>query len=325
VESELMRSSVAFPSTPPGREEILRRLRYRIVGGVHRNALRTGDRLPSLRELATEWSVDPRVIRAAYGALQREGVVELRPRSGVYVAIAPAGPTGILPQMGDWITAVFLQARSWGMPPVACHDRLRRCIETVRLRVACVESNEDQISWFVHESQSDYGVDAFGLDLDTIDAGEVTRRIRGADLIITTAFHAELVESVARAERTPVVLLRLAGDFVERITGALRDGPLYFVVADRRFAEKLPIIYGGVEGGNNLRPFVAGEDDLRSIPADAAVYVTRAAELRLANIAAHRTVTSPGRIFSDSMAAELLGIIVRSNIAAMQQTPATIA
>jgi len=49
-----------------------------------------GDRLPSERELADEFSVSRPTIRDAMIALEFQGLVEARPGSGVYVASAPA-------------------------------------------------------------------------------------------------------------------------------------------------------------------------------------------------------------------------------------------
>lgn len=48
-----------------------------------------GDRLPSERELADEFSVSRPTIRDAMIALEFQGLVEARPGSGVYVAAAP--------------------------------------------------------------------------------------------------------------------------------------------------------------------------------------------------------------------------------------------
>lgn len=49
-----------------------------------------GERLPSERELAEEFSVSRPTIRDAMIALEFQGLVEARPGSGVYVAAAPA-------------------------------------------------------------------------------------------------------------------------------------------------------------------------------------------------------------------------------------------
>lgn len=317
-----MHSAAASSRVRMSREEILERLRSHVVGHIHLEALRTGDRLPSMRELADRWGVHVRLVRTAYETLKREGLVELRPRSGVYVGGVPAGVIAGDPEIGDSLVGTLIRARASGVPPVEWPDRMSRYLQTRRLRAACVEANEDQISWLVYESQRDYGLDAFGVDLDDLDQAELARCIRASDMVISTAFHGEVLESVARAERKPIVLLRLAGDFVESVTAALRRDRLYFVVGDRRFAVRLPIIYGGVDGGKNLHPLVAGEDDLGAIPPGAAVYVTRAAESRLNSAAALRTVSSPMRIFADSMATDLLRIIVGYNIVAMRRASA---
>lgn len=296
------------------RDEILSRLRDRVVSLIHREALRVGERLPSIRELADDWGVHPRFVRAAYETLQREGIVALRPRSGVYVAAPPAGPEQADPLITDWLVGVLGQSRARGVSPVHFPEYLSHVLHGHALRAACVESNEDQIAWLAYELQADYGLDAFGVDLGAVDRAVLSERVRAADVVVSTAFHGELLESVARAEGKPIVLLRLAGNFVDLVLQVLSRELLYFVVGDRRFAERLPIIYGGVAGARNLRPLVAGEDDLGVIPHGAAVYVTRAAEVRVRESAALRTVLSPGRIFADSMAAELIRIIVRSNI-----------
>ena len=61
-------------------------LRQRIAGGLQRGAMQPGDRLPPTRELSADLAADPRVVSAAYRTLADEGLVEIRPRAGVFVA-----------------------------------------------------------------------------------------------------------------------------------------------------------------------------------------------------------------------------------------------
>ena len=68
------------------RPQIANELRGRIERALMTGALAHGDRLPSTREMGAELDADPRVVLAAYRDLAGEGLVELRPRSGVYVA-----------------------------------------------------------------------------------------------------------------------------------------------------------------------------------------------------------------------------------------------
>src|SRR5688500_9384713 len=62
-------------------------LRQRIVAGLHLGTLNAGDRLQSVRQVATEFGVNPRVVMAAYRQLAAEGLVRMRSRSGVFVEL----------------------------------------------------------------------------------------------------------------------------------------------------------------------------------------------------------------------------------------------
>jgi GntR family transcriptional regulator len=61
-----------------------------IVEGVRHavevGALRTGERLPTVRALAEELTVAPNTVVKAYNELQRDGLIESRPGAGTVVA-----------------------------------------------------------------------------------------------------------------------------------------------------------------------------------------------------------------------------------------------
>jgi GntR family transcriptional regulator len=67
--------------TPPS-EQIADQVRFAVAGG----RLSPGDKLPSVRGLAAQALVNPNTVARAYRELEREGTVETRPGSGVYVA-----------------------------------------------------------------------------------------------------------------------------------------------------------------------------------------------------------------------------------------------
>jgi DNA-binding transcriptional MocR family regulator len=67
---------------PARREQIREILRQRVISGLHLGILSPGERLPSARDTARELGADYRVVVAALRALERDGLVEVRPRVG---------------------------------------------------------------------------------------------------------------------------------------------------------------------------------------------------------------------------------------------------
>lgn len=65
---------------PPSRQVV-----DAVLDAVARGALRPGDRLPSVRDLAVEAMVNPNTVSKAYRELGLRGVVVLRNGSGVFV------------------------------------------------------------------------------------------------------------------------------------------------------------------------------------------------------------------------------------------------
>ena len=75
---------------------IYRQLATQVMLAILSGDLRTGDRLPSTRELARRFSIHPNTISAGYRQLAREGWTEFRHGSGVFVksdTITPSTPT----------------------------------------------------------------------------------------------------------------------------------------------------------------------------------------------------------------------------------------
>ena len=66
----------------PVSEQIAELVRMAIASG----RLRPGDRLESVRALARELLVNPNTVAKVYRDLEREGVLDTRPGSGVFVA-----------------------------------------------------------------------------------------------------------------------------------------------------------------------------------------------------------------------------------------------
>lgn len=300
------------------REEIANLLQQRIVGGLHLGLLRPGSRLPSVRVLARELGTDPRVALGAYRQLEGDGLVELRERSGVFVADSAISAGETLPQTAEWVVGVLVQAVGRGVPPVEFPERVHGCLETVVLRAACIECNADQIAGLCRELERDYGLETRPVDLERLQSGELPTAVLEADLLVTTSFHAAEVQRYGERLGKPWVAISHRPEFLAEATRLLEEGELYFVATDPRFAGKLRTMFASTRGVENLRVLIVGRDDLSSIPSEAPAYVMPSARDRTENPALlARTISAP-RVFSSDSSRALLSFIVGANVTAIR-------
>ncbi|MBW3656271.1 MAG: GntR family transcriptional regulator [Gemmatimonadetes bacterium] len=298
-------------------------LRQRRFSALHLGVLKPGDRLPSVRELARERGTTARLDLAAGRALEREGLVELRPRSGLYVASATSMAGEALPQAADWMVDVLVQGLLRGVPAPAFPERFRRGLTTLRLRAACLECNADQIAALCAELHRDYGLETTGIDTHTLLPGRdmPTHELQAADLLVTTPFHVHEVRPVAQRLNKPLIVLPLRPDLFAEVARLLPEGPVYFVMVDPIFASKLHEIFAATPGAAHLRPLVVGRDDLGEIPPDAPTYVTPLAREQLGQPPLRPGMLPLARVSDPQAARELLAFIVRANLTALATRP----
>ncbi|NUQ20921.1 MAG: winged helix-turn-helix transcriptional regulator [Gemmatimonadaceae bacterium] len=294
-------------------------MRQRILSGLHLGALRPGSRLPSTREIAEEFDVAPRTVMSAYRLLEAEGLIELRERSGIYVAPGGSGDTAMLTQLAGWVVEVLLDGRAREIPPIGFPERVRRCLETLRLRAVCVANNADQMEQICYELQHDYGFETESLETRQLTSGdaEVQRALRQADLLVGTALDATQVQHAARRLGKPAITVSLRREMMDDLTRQLAFGPLYLIGSDPRFRDAVRAVFAPTGHIDHLYVPIVGEDDLSAVPEDAPAYIMGRAHRFLGDSALAQRVTPIRRVFSRDMARELLTFIVRSNIAAM--------
>lgn len=285
---------------------------------MHLGLVKHGGRLASVRSLAQELDVDPRVVLAAYRTLEGEGLVELRERSGIFVAPAATPNHGGPVLSADWMVEVLMQGLRHGMPALTMPDGLHRCLETLRLHAVVVECNADQLYSVPTELRRDYGIEVTALDVGALDGdGRPPAALRRADLLVTTHFHKAQVDRLGQDLGTPKVVITMCTDLFVEVGRLLPTTPVFFVVADPRFAMKLRKIFDGAPGAANLRPLVLGQDDLGAIPGEAPTYLTQLARQRLGNMPLLKRVLPEARIFSEESSRQLLSFIVRANLQAL--------
>jgi DNA-binding transcriptional regulator YhcF (GntR family) len=307
------------------RLEIADLLRRRVKLGLHAGSLTPGDRLPSTRELASDFEVDHRVVVAAYHQLVAEGLVEMRPRGGIYVAnISPGAVRAPMPPE-RWLREVFVQGRARDMSMRGVVDALHRATETVRLRAVVIHAIADQRTGMCRELEDDYGFEATGVSTDMLGNGHRPPELGHANLIVSTPAYEPLARRLAAQHEKPCIIADVRSDLIGGEWRLLLRKPVYVIVRDVQFKTALLAFFADTKGRENLRVLVADADDLSAIPAAAPTYITHGAREWLATHAntLGRASDIGGRIlpnvrtFSSSTADELISFILASNLEAL--------
>jgi DNA-binding transcriptional regulator YhcF (GntR family) len=305
-----------------GRDTVVRELRDRIVAGIHVGRLRAGTRLPSVRTLAHQFDVNERVVLAALRELATDGFVDLRPRSGSYVAQLHGAAGTSLPDLGAWLVDVLVQARARGLAPRGLSEYVRSGMETRRIRAACVECNYDQLHLLCQELVDDHGIIAESTPLDQFRADDPPPSVRRADVLVTTAFHTDRVRKVAKQLGKPWIAVELRADMMRDVGQLLRAGVVYYIATDPRFEKKLRRMLAAVGPVENLRVLIVGRADLSDIPPNAPTFVMPSARQAVRKNFGPDGFPGrpihPPRYFSDESARELLSFIVRTNMTAQR-------
>ncbi len=296
------------------RRQVLEDIRERIQARMYLGLLRPGDRVMTAREQARRLGVDPRMVLAAYGELEREGLVVRRERSGVYLAETAHVPGGPEEQLADWAVDVLYQGLARGLRVREVPRWLERAVASIRLRAVCIECNDDQLHAICHELGEDYGLETVPVELDRAGHPDAREReaLHGADLVITTSTHAREVNRIAAAYGKPFTAVEINPEWGRNVAELLASGPVYIVAADARFARKMRAMFRRAHSGNHLSFVIIGRDDPGAIPPEAPVWVTRLAAERFEPPASVRVMPQV-RVLAPDSARELLRQLVGAN------------
>jgi hypothetical protein len=292
-------------------------MRRRVLGGVAVGTLRRHDRLPSARELAAEFDVDPRLVLAAYRVLSREGLVEIRKRSGIYVGGAPDVAGGPLMVADGWVVDCLTAGIERGIPAPKLGDWLRKCVATRRLRAAVVAPSGDQLDALCGELRESYGVDAVPFAPDVLEGATVPREFAAVDFFVSDGTYAEALRVKLAPLGKPIISGDLWRDLDEQWQLARHHDPIHIVLNDTRSSARFADAVGP-ENAARLRFYVASRDDTSVIPATAATYVTRSARQRLGTTAIPGRQLPVPRAFSAEASHAILRMVVTANLEALR-------
>jgi DNA-binding transcriptional regulator YhcF (GntR family) len=308
----------------------LERARGRIVSGIHAGQLNGGDRLASYREIAQQLGVDVRAAGRIYGRLATEGLVEIRTKTGVYVASQERMGGRVLVETADWVVELLGDAWRRRISIKEFPELARRCVATIELQTACIESTEDQLVTLCSELARDFGLSTTPVHADLLPSLHevddlqacVPPSVAKADFLTTTAFHASALRGLAQALCKPLIVFRLDAEFTNLVQRQLQVGDLTVICVDPRFLERFRGVLAA-QYPERVRGVLANDPPaLSRILIDQPVLVTNAA----ARILDHRNLPSsihpPGApVMSADTATELIELIVRMNLEAVQHEP----
>ena len=306
----------------PRRQGITDALRQRLLGALASGALREGARLPSTRELARDLKADPRVVAEAYRVLAGEGLVELRPRSGVFLSARTPGsgtttPQGTSPQ---WLADVIADGIRRGVPAPALADALAAATRSRALTAAVIAATYDQAAGLARELRDDFGVQATGIVVENLPSAtatddELPRGLSRAHLLVGTDATEPHVSRIAARLGIPHVVIDMRPDLLSPDWRLLLTRVTYAVIADPRFGMLVHAFVDGAEGARNLRVLIAGEDDLSVIPSDAPTYITEAARERIGRHRLPGRLVTPARTLSDASTRKIALTVVHAQLA----------
>jgi DNA-binding transcriptional regulator YhcF (GntR family) len=302
------------------RDVIVDAMRGRLLRGIQAGTLQPGDRLPGSREVASEFDADYRAAIAAYKDLQAEGLVELRPRGGVYIATRKQGPGGIPPISESWVAGIFAAALNRGIAAAELIELLPRCVETLRLRSVVIAETEDQVQGLCRELRDDFGFESEGVLSDAArGASPAPLVVRRADLLVTVSAHAQWVTALGKELQKEVIVITVRPELRQGEWAMLLRRPVYVVVATTEFGEMLRQFYAATPGVENLRIIVFGRDDLAGIPDGAPTYVTQGVRKQLGATRVPGRIIPAARTIAADSAREIFTFIVRQNLEVLLQ------
>ena len=222
-------------SVPLG-TQLFWQLRYQIATGEYG----PGERLPTVREMAAALRVNANTIRGVYARLQDEGWVVARRKVGTVVADPLPRPHDDALEL--LIDRVFEEAAEHGISAdelaAAAFARAAQRAAVGARRLLFVECDETELPGYLQQLREAVGDRVESLEATTI--ADLPERLEHADVdaVVTTAFHAEEVRSLAA--HLPVVSLMLEPTLLDavaevaKLPAGTRVGVLYSCRAPRQ-------------------------------------------------------------------------------------------
>ena len=212
------------------------RIRAQFLTALHFGKLHPGDRVPSVRRLANQTGMNRKTVHRAYRSLASEGLLELRPGSGTFLADGLTGKGEDLPSANDLLVAVNrcrAEAASLGLSP----DMFARVLQVYlgngfgNLDLAVSECNLEQIGLIQRDLRIGLGLSTHPVPLRYL-SGNSRTVVAEVDGIVTTECHRQEVSELVAELGIPIYCVSLDPGFPRILIRYASVGPLVMVVRD---------------------------------------------------------------------------------------------
>jgi GntR family transcriptional regulator len=126
VTKEVLKQSISFHLSPDSGVPAYLQLVQQIKQALRMGFLTVGDKLPTVKEVVAEVTINPNTVMKAYWELEHEGLVEGRQGVGTFVTRRPDGPppstqTRLSRTLERWVQS----ARNEGLDDESIESMLR--------------------------------------------------------------------------------------------------------------------------------------------------------------------------------------------------------
>ena len=208
---------------------------------IKKEALLSGQQLPTVQQLTDELGIARGTVKRAYDELEHAGLIEKVQGRGTFVSYHPDNSGS---RKETAIGNLLDNLESMGLTPneinIFVNLKLReRSEKEANIKVVAVECNPENLSQISKQLRHIGGVDLYSYSLDNIKQYPY-KLGENFDLIITTSSHAEYLESVVPGKNKIIrIALRPSTQGLSRIIKIGAGKKIGIVAYSKRFGELL--------------------------------------------------------------------------------------
>jgi GntR family transcriptional regulator len=242
--------------------QLTEQLKYHIESG----AWESGEKLPTVREIAKALRINYNTVRMAYQELERQGYLITEQGRGTFVSTEIRSmPEGQQETLLDLIDEALIKAKSIGISPgefaSAAYTRARILpLDNPRVRLLFTECNQADLEHYMKNIQQGAGVTPETILIEDLRIKE-RNFYKQFDLIATTLFHISEIQELVGPKQV-VLGLMVEPDYLEvlvEISHLLNGASVGLICAEQKGAEAMERVLIGV-GATHPKFILAGSD-----------------------------------------------------------------